>query len=81
MESIVQIGKAGVTPDVTASIDEALEKRELIKISVLNNCMMESREIADIIHERTHSDIVQIIGKKIVLFRTAKKNPKIELPR
>ncbi|KAI4453829.1 glutamine-trna ligase [Holotrichia oblita] len=80
IESVVQIGKAGLTPDVTVSIDEALEKREIIKISVLNNCMMESKEIADIIHERTHSEIVQVIGKKIILYRKAKKNPKIEFP-
>ena len=59
---------------------EALEKRELIKISVLKNCADDPREIAQVIAERTHSAVVKVIGKKIILFRQAKKNSKFELP-
>ena len=81
IDSIFQVGKHGLTPELTESINEALEKRELLKITVLNNCDDDARELADIIHERTHSEIVQIIGKKIVLYRESKKNPKIELPK
>lgn len=62
------------------ALDEALEKRELIKISVLKNCADDPREIAQVIAERTHSAVVKVIGKKIILFRQAKKNSKFELP-
>lgn len=81
-EPIFQIGKASLTPENTEAIREALEKRELIKISVLQNCTDEPNEIAGIIAERTHAEIVQVIGKKIVLykFQNDPKKRKIELP-
>ena len=63
---IFQVGKSSVTPELTAAIDEALEKREIIKLSVLKNCFDDPREIAAVIAERTHSQVVQVIGKKIV---------------
>lgn len=81
MDSIFQVGKSSVTPDMTNSIDAALEKRELIKITVLNNCMEDTETVANIISERTHSEIVQVIGKKIILYRQAKEKPGIELPK
>ena len=80
MNAIFQIGKASLTPELINGLDEALEKRELIKISVLKNCADDPREIAEIIAERTHSVVVKVIGKKIILFRQAKKNSKYELP-
>lgn len=82
MEPIFQIGKSSVTPELTAAISEALEARELIKISVLKNCMDDGRSIAEILGERTHSEVVQVIGKKIVLYKAAKdeKKRKIVLP-
>ena len=73
-----QIGKAGVTPEVIKSLDEALEARELIKVSILDNCPMDVKEAAQIAAERARSNLVQIIGNKFVLYRMAKK-PKIEL--
>ena len=76
MNAIFQIGKASLTPELINGLDEALVKRELIKISVLKNCADDPREIA----ERTHSVVVKVIGKKIILFRQAKKNSKYELP-
>lgn len=81
LSPIFQIGKASLTPELIMALDEALEKRELIKISVLKNCTDDPREIAGIIAERTRSDVVKVIGKKIILFRQAKKNTKFELPR
>lgn len=83
MEPIFQIGKSSLTPELTEALNEALNKRELIKISVLKNCLDDPNEIAQIISERTHSEVVQVIGKKIVLYKQApdKKNRKIELPR
>ena len=62
------------------AIAEALEARELIKISVLNNCADDPREIAQMVAERTRSQVVQVIGKKIVLYKESKDNKKIILP-
>ena len=80
MDPVIHVGKSGVTPELIPSVEEAIEKRELIKLAVLKNCMEDPREIANIIAERTHSQVVQVIGKKIVLYRKNKKKPKIELP-
>lgn len=77
---IFQIGKASLTPEMSAAIEEALEKRELIKVSVLNNCSDVPKEIADTLAGRTRSQVVQVIGKKIILYRPSKKDPKIQLP-
>ena len=82
MEPIFQIGKSSLTPELTAAVAEALEKRELIKISVLQNCMDDPHELAQIVSERTHSQVVQVIGKKIVLYKEGKEGKKkIELPK
>lgn len=77
---IMQIGKSSLTPEIIRAADEALEARELIKISVLKNCFDDPRAIAEMMAERTHSEVVRVIGKKIVLYRAAKK-PKIDLPK
>ena len=82
MEPIFQIGKSSLTPELTAAVAEALEKRELIKISVLQNCMDDPHELAQIVSERTHSQVVQVIGKKIVLYKEGKEGKKkIELSK
>ena len=82
MEPIFQVGKSSMTPGLTQAISEALEARELIKISVLKNCADDPRELAEIISERTRSEIVQVIGKKIVLYREGKdEKKKIILPQ
>ena len=75
MDPIFQFGKN------TKAIAEALEARELIKINVLQNCADDPKEIAQIVAERTHSQVVQVIGKKIVLYKESKDNKKIELPK
>ena len=82
MEPILQIGKSSLSPELTAAVDEALEARELIKISVLKSCVDDSRQLAQTLAERTRSEVVQVIGKKIVLYRQAKdeKKRKIVLP-
>lgn len=82
MDPILQLGKGGLTPENTAAVDEALAARELIKISVLQNCLEDPRQMAEVLAERTRSQIVQVIGKKIVLYREGKnEKKKIELPR
>lgn len=81
MEPIFQVGKSSITPELTKAISEALEARELIKISVLKNCFDDPREIASIVSERTRSQVVQVIGKKIILYKEGKDNKKkINLP-
>ena len=73
MDPILQLGKGGLTPENTAAVEEALAARELIKISVLQNCLEDPRQMAQ---------IVQVIGKKIVLYREGKnEKKKIELPK
>ena len=69
IQPILNIGKSSLTPEFTESVAEALEARELIKISVLKNCLDDPREIAAMLGERTHSQVVQVIGRKIVLYK------------
>ena len=80
MDPIFQLGKSSLAPENTQAIAEALEARELIKINVLQNCADDPNELAQIVAERTHSQVVQVIGKKIVLYKESKNKKKIELP-
>lgn len=81
MDPIFQVGKASMTPELTNAIAEALAARELIKINVLQNCADDPKEIAQILAERTRSQVVQVIGKKIVLYKEGKDDKKkIVLP-
>ena len=81
MEPIFQVGKASVTPEMTEAVAEALEARELIKISVLKNCFDDPCAIAEVLAERTRSEVVQVVGKKITLYKESKNKKKIELPK
>lgn len=81
LDPVFQIGKGSVTPENVNAIQEAFNTRELIKISVLKNCFDDPRAIAEMIAERTHSQVVQVIGKKIVLYKPDKDKPKIVLPK
>lgn len=83
MTPTLQIGKSSLTPEVTQSAAEALEARELIKIHILKNCADDGKELAAMLAERTHSQVVQVIGKMIVLYKPAKeeKDRKIVLPQ
>ncbi len=82
MDPIFQIGKNSLTPELTAAVQEALDARELIKISVLQNCLDDPRELANLVSERTRSQVVQVIGKKIVLYKEGRDDKKkITLPK
>ena len=83
MNPIFNIGKSSLTSEFTESINETFNNKELIKINVLKNCIDDPREIANVLAERTNSTIVQVIGKKIVLYKTARKEEdrKIILPK
>ncbi len=78
LDSIFQIGKSSLTPQMIDAVKDALRARELIKVSVLKNCMDDPREIAEVLSERSGSEVVQVIGKKIVLY---KKNYELEEKR
>lgn len=81
IEPICQIGKGSLTPEVTKAVDEAFNTHELIKINVLKNCLDDPRAIGEALGDRTKSTVVQVIGKKIVLYKPFKDNPRIELPK
>lgn len=80
IEPLFQIGKSGLTPEVTEAVSETFHTRELVKFAVLKNCMEDTRQIAEVLADRTGSQVVQVIGKKIVLYKESKDNKKIELP-
>ncbi|WP_138203996.1 ribosome assembly RNA-binding protein YhbY [Haloimpatiens lingqiaonensis] len=77
---IFQVGKGGINEPFLKQIEDALEARELIKLSVLNNSEFTAREASDIICEKIKCDGVQCIGNKFVLYKKSQKKPKIELP-
>jgi RNA-binding protein len=81
IEPILQIGKNGVTPELTEAVNEAFNNRELLKLSVLSNCAEDPYRLAEMIGGRTHSEVVRVVGKKIILYRKDKDNPKIVLPK
>ena len=79
LDPIFQIGKGSVTPELTAAVAEALEARELIKLTVLKNCMDDGNSIAQVLAERTRSEVVQVIGTRFVLYRANPEKPVIRL--
>lgn len=80
LNPVFHVGKSSLTPEITEAIAEAFNNNELIKIAVLKNCIDDPNEIAQVVAERTHSQLVQVIGKKFVLYKPFKENPKIQLP-
>lgn len=80
LRPIFQVGKDGVNENMVATINEALEKRELIKVTVLQNCLEETGEVASALVEGTDSELVQVIGHTIVLYKPSIEKPTIQLP-
>jgi len=78
LEPVFQIGKSSVTPENVEAISEVFNTRELVKISILKNCLDDPKEVANTVAERTRS---QVVGKKFVLYKPFKENPKIILPK
>ena len=78
-DTIVQVGKGGVTENVIASVSAALKARELIKGRVLENSMLTAREACDTLCEACKAEAVQVIGTKIVLYKRNEKDPRIVL--
>ena len=79
IEPIVHIGKDGISDALIKQCDDALTARELIKLSVLETAGMTARELADKISSDLKAEVVQVIGRKFVLFRRNKKEPKIKV--
>lgn len=79
LEPIFQIGKGGITPALTEQLSLALDTRELIKITVLESAGISSREAADELSRLLRAEPVQSIGRKVVLFRRNRENPRIEI--
>lgn len=80
MPAIFQIGKGGITDNYINQINGALEARELIKVHVLNNSLMEPRAVCHELAELTDAEPVQVIGSKFVLYKESKENKTIRLP-
>ena len=79
LAAIFQVGKSGVNEQLIRQVDETLEKRELIKLTTLENCSESSKEAAEKIASETGSEVVQVIGRKFVLYRESKENKQIVL--
>ena len=79
--AVVQIGKYGFGESVMKTLEEALQARELVKIKVLKNSGEDAHEIAVEVCELVGAELVQIIGKNIVIYRANKDEPKIVLPQ
>ena len=73
LEPIFQVGKYGITDNFIQQIDEALERRELFKITLLQNTDEEINDVANMLHEATKAEVVQIIGRIIVLYRPSQQ--------
>jgi RNA-binding protein len=80
LNPIFQVGKGGVNDHLIRHIEEAIETRELIKVSVLNNCMEDREVVAEELASKSNSELVQVIGKTIILYKESKEHKQIELP-
>ncbi|MBQ9783408.1 MAG: ribosome assembly RNA-binding protein YhbY [Clostridia bacterium] len=77
--AIMQIGKGGISENLAKTVSDALEARELIKLTVLENSMETPRAMADAIAEAVNADVVGVVGRKVILYRESVNNKKIEL--
>ncbi len=81
MPAIMQVGKGGISENLLKTVSDALEARELIKLSVLDTCEGSPREMADALAEELEADTVAVIGKKIILYRESTNKKTIVLPK
>lgn len=78
---IFQVGKGGVNDNMIQQIKDALEARELIKVSILQNCEEDKHEVANELAKQARAELVQLIGLTVVLYKESRENKKIELPK
>lgn len=79
IQPIMQVGKGGISENLAKTVSDALEARELIKLSVLENCDYTVRDMAEELAEATHSEVVAVIGRKVILYRESKTKKRIEI--
>ena len=80
LDPVIQIGKNGVSPEAVISAEEAFNTRELVKGAVMKMAPESPREAAETLAGRTRSQVVMVIGRRFVLYKPFKENPKIVLP-
>ena len=80
IDPIFQIGKAGIDDNMISQIDETLENRELIKIHILQNNFDDKNDLAQTLSQATNSEVVQVIGSMIIIYRESQENKEISLP-
>ncbi|HLV30071.1 MAG TPA: ribosome assembly RNA-binding protein YhbY [Chitinispirillaceae bacterium] len=80
IKPVIQVGKEGISEKVLSSISKALDDHELIKVTILENSDLDRKEASQIISENTNSELVQVLGRKFLLYKKNKENPKITLP-
>lgn len=81
LDPVVNIGKEGVTPTVVQAVREAIKKRELIKVRVLQNCEEEPKDAITVLAERSDVNLVQVIGRNGLFYKRNQGKPKIDLPK
>ncbi len=81
IDPVLNIGKGGYSPEIVDELDRILEKRELVKVQLLQNCIEDIKPLAQVLSDRTHAEVVQIIGRRIVFYRESKENKEIVLPK
>lgn len=81
LETILMVGKGGLSDQIYKTADEAITARELIKGKVLETCELTVREVAEAIAQEINADVVQVIGTKFVLYRKNEDEPVIVLPK
>ena len=81
IDPIFQIGKGGVSDNLIKQVDDALNAREIVKISILKNSELDPTEVAMELAEELNAEFVQSIGKRFTLYRESEKNKKIDLPK
>lgn len=80
IKPIFQVGKAGVNTNLTKQVDDALEARELVKVSILQNCPQDKYEVAEEIAAGSEAETVQVIGNTVIFYKESKENKQINLP-
>lgn len=80
LNPIFQVGKGGVNDNLIKQIGEALEARELLKVSVLQNCEEDRDDVASMLSKGVRAELVQIIGNTIILYKESRENKQLQLP-
>ena len=80
LTAVVQLGKEGISDNVVGAVDQALEDHELVKVRIGQNALVERKEAGDLLAERTKSDVAQVLGNTVLLYRRHPEEPKIKLP-